>query len=217
MTLLAQLSARLAELGRPILPNGISRIEQGERRVDVDDLVALALALDVSPNALLMPDKANRNIEIKLTSTFTVSASDVWNWACGKTPFLQPMIKMMVARELHEREQHDAVGARHAVEAYERHGMTLPVAVPETGLEYLAHSGLLWLINRTVFHPIGFALVLVQEPDGAAVSIQILGDGTEPISFDEEDDFESFRTVQATLRELRASSRYLRLDASLRP
>jgi transcriptional regulator with XRE-family HTH domain len=51
------LSARLAELGRPLLPSAISKIETGGRRVDVDDLVALAAVLDV-PVAQLLTDAA---------------------------------------------------------------------------------------------------------------------------------------------------------------
>jgi transcriptional regulator with XRE-family HTH domain len=50
---LQDLSDRLTFLGRPILPSGISKIEQGDRRVDVDDLVALAHALSTAPNELL--------------------------------------------------------------------------------------------------------------------------------------------------------------------
>lgn len=52
---LRDLSAKLAELGRPILPSGITKIEHGARRVDADDLVALGWALDVSPPRLLLP------------------------------------------------------------------------------------------------------------------------------------------------------------------
>ena len=50
---LQTLSSYLEALGRPILPSGISKIEQGDRRVDVDDLVALADALGTVPSALL--------------------------------------------------------------------------------------------------------------------------------------------------------------------
>lgn len=49
----AQLSERLAEAGRPIRATGIHRVETGKRRVDVDDLVALAGALGVRPAALM--------------------------------------------------------------------------------------------------------------------------------------------------------------------
>jgi transcriptional regulator with XRE-family HTH domain len=48
------LSAKVTELGRKILPSGITKIEKGERRVDADDLAALATALNVSPPRLLM-------------------------------------------------------------------------------------------------------------------------------------------------------------------
>ena len=41
------LSEKLAVLGRPIPPLGLRRIESGARRVDVDDLVAIASALEI--------------------------------------------------------------------------------------------------------------------------------------------------------------------------
>lgn len=47
------LSDRTAEAGRRIPPLGVSRLESGTRRVDVDDLVALATALGVKPAELL--------------------------------------------------------------------------------------------------------------------------------------------------------------------
>jgi transcriptional regulator with XRE-family HTH domain len=50
---LQTLSDYLEVLGRPILPSGLSKIEAGTRRVDVDDLVALADALGTVPSALL--------------------------------------------------------------------------------------------------------------------------------------------------------------------
>ena len=50
----AALSDRLAEIGHPILDSGILKIEHGGRRVDVDDLVALAEALGVEPAMLLL-------------------------------------------------------------------------------------------------------------------------------------------------------------------
>jgi transcriptional regulator with XRE-family HTH domain len=46
-------SDRLTRVGRPILPSGLSKIESGDRRVDVDDLVGIAAALGVMPDRLL--------------------------------------------------------------------------------------------------------------------------------------------------------------------
>lgn len=48
------LSALLGKEGRSIPASGVTRIEKGERRVDVDDLVALATALDVDPFQLML-------------------------------------------------------------------------------------------------------------------------------------------------------------------
>lgn len=75
----AELSRKLAEMGRDIPPLGLRRIESGERRVDVDDLVALALALEVSVLVLLLPTD---------TSSLTAArppwaAEDIWLWATG--------------------------------------------------------------------------------------------------------------------------------------
>ncbi len=52
---LRDLSDLMGEAGRPMLPSGINRIEQGARRVDVDDLVVLAKVLGVRPDELLTP------------------------------------------------------------------------------------------------------------------------------------------------------------------
>lgn len=50
---LTELSELMGQVDRPLLPSGLSKIEQGERRVDVDDLVALATCFGVTPSDLL--------------------------------------------------------------------------------------------------------------------------------------------------------------------
>lgn len=47
------LAAHLAETGRPLSASVVGKIEAGTRRVDVDDLVAFALAFTVLPARLL--------------------------------------------------------------------------------------------------------------------------------------------------------------------
>lgn len=82
---LRALAARLAELGRPIITSGIHKIETGQRRVDADELVALALALDVSPNRLLLPPEASTERGVDLTPEVTIPTEDAaWRWACGE-------------------------------------------------------------------------------------------------------------------------------------
>jgi hypothetical protein len=68
----------------------------------------------------------------------------------------------------------------------------------------LRECGLLWLINRVVFHPRGYALALVVGPDGEAVGWVLQGDGSEPWTFtgpaDERavDEDAMFRAAEAT-------------------
>ena len=53
-----ELAARVTALGRPMTNTMLSRIERAQRRCDIDDLVALAQALRVSPLALLHGPRA---------------------------------------------------------------------------------------------------------------------------------------------------------------
>lgn len=52
----AAMSRRLEALEYPIADTGIIKAEQGTRRVDVDDLIPICLALGVTPNRLLLPE-----------------------------------------------------------------------------------------------------------------------------------------------------------------
>jgi len=63
---------------RPAGPaSGISKAELGRRRVDVDDLVALAVLLNVTPNRLLPADADDKAIKLA-----PGGASSAWNaWA----------------------------------------------------------------------------------------------------------------------------------------
>lgn len=49
-----ELAAKMTAAGRPMLGNGITKIETGNRHVDIDDLVALAECLGVTPERLLV-------------------------------------------------------------------------------------------------------------------------------------------------------------------
>lgn len=80
-----QLSAELEALGHRLLPSAVTKIEQGTRSVDVEDLVALAVALRVNPSALLLPPVAG-NEPVLLTPTKAVEAGYAWRWADGLSP-----------------------------------------------------------------------------------------------------------------------------------
>lgn len=122
------LSARLGELGRPILPSGITKIEQQQRGVDIGDLVALAVALGVNPNRLLLPERAGDDL-IALTPATHVRESSAWLWADGRFPLVTAEDEhQQYDPEMHDdfirharpvdqrlREQHTAVRAAHDV------------------------------------------------------------------------------------------------------
>lgn len=81
----AQLADRLEAAGRPILANAITKIEQRQRRVSVDDLMALAAALGATPNALLLPrDLSGPSQPTGLQGN--VVGNVLWAWACGERP-----------------------------------------------------------------------------------------------------------------------------------
>lgn len=81
----ADLARRLEALGRPIPVLGLSRIERGERRVDVDDLMALAVALGVSPTSLLLPDTGDSDDPVAATG-IDGTAGDLLGWFRLHTP-----------------------------------------------------------------------------------------------------------------------------------
>ncbi|MGW0841437.1 helix-turn-helix domain-containing protein [Streptomyces sp. NPDC002787] len=82
---LAELSRRLEDIGRKIPTLGLGRIENGERRVDADDLVALADALSVSPARLLLPPE-DPGEPVKIAEKHSVPWAAAWRWATGETP-----------------------------------------------------------------------------------------------------------------------------------
>lgn len=80
----AELARRLEAVGRPIPPLGLRRIEAGERRVDVDDLMALAVVLGVSPLTLLLPHgDASDTSDLGGKELQNVQ---LWRWAIGERP-----------------------------------------------------------------------------------------------------------------------------------
>ena len=76
----AELSRLLAAHKREIPPLGLRRVEAGARRVDADDIVALALALNVSPLALLLPTEDSPLVP----QSEPDSVERIWLWGKGQ-------------------------------------------------------------------------------------------------------------------------------------
>ena len=81
------LSKKLSEVGRPLTHSAVDQIEKGTRRVDVDDLMALAVALGVSPIALLMPPAEQPEDLVAVTGAAEPTYADrLWDWLCALEP-----------------------------------------------------------------------------------------------------------------------------------
>ncbi len=81
----AKVAERLLEAGRPIPVLGLSRIERGDRRVDIDDLVALARVFRVPPLLLLFP--FDQTPEVEVVPGERVPTWDAACWFAGRAPF----------------------------------------------------------------------------------------------------------------------------------
>lgn len=80
----AELSRRLADAGHHLPPLALRRIEAYARRVDVDDLTALAIIFEVSPNALIKPiEDLDGFAADGVTGASGVNAIDVNLWLDG--------------------------------------------------------------------------------------------------------------------------------------
>jgi transcriptional regulator with XRE-family HTH domain len=88
---LRTLSEALAEVGRGLSQDAINKIENGAeegtarqiRRVDVDDMVALAIVFGVSPAALLVPFTSWMFDSVEVTGAGEVPVVAAWQWANG--------------------------------------------------------------------------------------------------------------------------------------
>lgn len=90
----AGLAAAVTELGVPMTASTVTKIEIQSRRVNVDELVALALALDVSPVTLLLPRQAPdtdpsdpQSERVGITDRVSVPWETAWRWMHGEWPY----------------------------------------------------------------------------------------------------------------------------------
>lgn len=79
---LSELSDRMAGLGQPLGITGLSKIENGKRGVELDELVALARALDVPPLLLIFPLGHEQAIEV--LPSVTMGTWDAAAWFTGE-------------------------------------------------------------------------------------------------------------------------------------
>src|SRR5271166_1492627 len=86
-----EVSKLLRDLGHTIAPLSLRRMEEGARRVDVGDLVAISIAMQISPLALLLPIEGSRIVE----KGDQLEADRIWAWARGQQPLAGDPIAFM--------------------------------------------------------------------------------------------------------------------------
>lgn len=75
---LEDLSEALEDVGQPISNSALSKLERGIRRVDVDDLTALAAVLGVAPNDLLAPEREDEPVLTGVPEGVSVGEATMW-------------------------------------------------------------------------------------------------------------------------------------------
>jgi transcriptional regulator with XRE-family HTH domain len=90
---LRALSLRLKGTDRELSADALNKIENGAnpdakhiRRVDADDLTALAVVLGVSPSALMLPLDDSPGGVALVTGVGEVPADRAWDWVDGRRP-----------------------------------------------------------------------------------------------------------------------------------
>lgn len=83
------LSKMLADYGRKIPPISLRRIEDGDRRMDIDDLMALSFVLNVSPVRLLLPVREPDRV-VEITGPGERHSEEAWSWVLSGTSIGSP-------------------------------------------------------------------------------------------------------------------------------
>lgn len=78
------LAAALAEVGMKLDASNVTRLERGTRGVTLDDVLAIAAALGVSPLHLFVPLDNDERLDV--TPGLTASAVDARAWIRGQRP-----------------------------------------------------------------------------------------------------------------------------------
>lgn len=79
-------SKRVAAAGREISPLAVRRIEEKQRRLDVDDLMAVSVALGVAPISLMNVDLEDPDEPVRATGIeAALTAKALYRWLQGES------------------------------------------------------------------------------------------------------------------------------------
>lgn len=78
------LAQTVTALGHPMHQTAIAKIEAGDRKVTVDEMLLLAVALEIPPSLLVLP--VERDDDMAVTPTKNVYPWRAWEWFRGGEP-----------------------------------------------------------------------------------------------------------------------------------
>ena len=133
-----QLALQLGWLGRPMQTSAVATVESGDRRVDVDDLTALAVALNVPVARLLLPDVDDDEAEVHDVPAYSVPMWSAWAWATGELSLASPYDEGWRDQEMQRRDL-DFIAER-----------PVRLWIQEMGGTMRATRHLLWAVSRTL-------------------------------------------------------------------
>lgn len=146
---IAELSRRTQEAGHPLAALALRRIEAGERRIDVDDLTALAAILETTPVALLSPPEPNElsvhylEEKTSLSGTPALTPFEALTWINGaleatttsaRTQFYERKISTLTSDLEALTKQINEVGET-SPEGFELRGMALEIEMEKSFFE----------------------------------------------------------------------------------
>jgi transcriptional regulator with XRE-family HTH domain len=86
------MSEALARRGFKMSHSAIGEVERGVRRINIDELTAIAAVFGVSPASLLLPRNMSPEDRVQLSGTPETTAKDMVDWVRGDEP-LEPEVR----------------------------------------------------------------------------------------------------------------------------
>lgn len=96
---LAEVSSRMGALGVPLSLNGISKVELGNRELGLDEIAALARALDVAPLQVIFPIGLEPVVELLPGASVATWAAAKWFTGEAAFPVVLPNASWIPAEE----------------------------------------------------------------------------------------------------------------------
>ena len=98
-----QLAAALTDIGVPMSQAAVTRIETGLRNVTLDEVIGIAVVLDVAPMNLFLPIDGDEHDPVPLAQQVAAEFGLARRWARGESPLRQQDVRFYFSQAPHVR------------------------------------------------------------------------------------------------------------------